>query len=58
MTIARKAQLLAGHSIAVRHAVGGRLYAREQWAQGGQAMARWIDVTDWTADQMLSWLGY
>jgi GH15 family glucan-1,4-alpha-glucosidase len=54
----RSARLLSDHGIG-NYQHDGSLMAESVWSTAdGQRHSEWIDVTGWTSQTLLAWLGY
>ena len=50
-------RIIKGHGIEVK-VVGRRVKARSVFSQNGKEGYLWVDVTNWSNDKALEWLGY
>lgn len=58
MSIGRMAVIAQHHAVQVRTfqlADGWHIQVLEKWTERDQ---RWLDITDWSMDQLMEWLGY
>lgn len=51
------AEIIRKHGIVI-NCVSGRWLAEEVSTLGGEIVSEWVDVTDWTIEQVRDWLGY
>ena len=54
----RRAKLLSDHSVA-NYQHNGSLMAESVWSTAdGQWHSEWINITEWTYQILMAWLGY